>query len=425
MAAVAGTVWEFRATAGASNNGGGFDTASGGTDYSNQDDPELSFSTGELSTAGSGSTALTDDMMGGLFTSNMVGNYIYLETGMNLVDGRYRITAFTDSDNVTLDRAPDDGGGGVSGSDGYVGGAIDKITDAFIDDTNIVTPGNKFHIKNDGTMTISASIATSRDGTDLLPYEFIGYNTTREDDPTATSRPLIACGANSFTVDKFWMLSHIRFTTTNAYGIVTGGYCKLVNCKSNNSSGTATRNAFSSNSSDRYIQCEAESVNGCGFSVGGSSVRLLHCYAHDSADGIRVGNLASNVTIVDCIIYNNTTGIHVPSGNVRNGFVKGNTLNTNTTQIYIDSSYSGGWIIEDNILDAGTDGLELEEAHLTHYVDYNVWDNTTDVTNISKGPNAVTGDPQLTDPSSGDFTLDSSSNAIDAGSKITVPGITV
>lgn len=73
-------------------------------------------------TAGVGITTLTS--VGGGFTAAMVDKYIYLKSGTNLTVGWYKITGHTDTNTITLASAPDDGGGGVSGAVGEVGGVI-------------------------------------------------------------------------------------------------------------------------------------------------------------------------------------------------------------------------------------------------------------------------------------------------------------
>ena len=54
-----------------------------------------------------------------------------------------------------------------------------------------------------------------------------------------------------------------------------------------------------------------------------------------------------------------------------------------------------GWFVESNILDANITGASWTTTTPINFWDYNVWDNTTDVSNVTKGDNAVTGDPGL------------------------------
>lgn len=100
MALTAGTVCEIRTT-GSQNAGGGFYDRNPGTsvDYSQQDSPQLTLT--DLATDGAG-TGLSSATGG--FTAAMAGNLIQI-TGGTLTAGWYEITAYTDTNNVTIDRS--------------------------------------------------------------------------------------------------------------------------------------------------------------------------------------------------------------------------------------------------------------------------------------------------------------------------------
>lgn len=101
MAINATAVWRVRPS-GSNTNGGGYDSAisGAGTDYSQQNSAQLAGSDG----AASGTTTFT----GSSFTSQMVGNAMYV-TGGGLTTGWYFITAFTNSTTITIDRSPGTG----------------------------------------------------------------------------------------------------------------------------------------------------------------------------------------------------------------------------------------------------------------------------------------------------------------------------
>jgi len=115
-------VFEFRTT-GAATNGGIFDSASAGTDYSQQDAAQLALTDCACTTGGTTLTSAT-----GGFTAAMVGNWCYLR-GTHFTTGRYKIVAYTDTNTVTLCADPTDGSNASSGTCN-VGGAIDLPTDA-------------------------------------------------------------------------------------------------------------------------------------------------------------------------------------------------------------------------------------------------------------------------------------------------------
>src|SRR6266498_1166809 len=90
------TAWEVRLS-GHAQNGGGFDAAFGGTDYSQQDAPQAILTDCTFSV---GSTTVTST--GGGFTSQMVGNVMWFG-GIGNDYGRRQITAFVSGTQVTID----------------------------------------------------------------------------------------------------------------------------------------------------------------------------------------------------------------------------------------------------------------------------------------------------------------------------------
>lgn len=154
MATTATAVWRVR-TGGNENNGGGYDPgiSGAGTDYSQQDAAQQLFTT-RLTTSGAGSTTLTDGSAGSLFTSAMVGNAINITAGTNFQTGIYWITAFTDANNVVLDRTPSSGGAGSAGT-GRVGGAWAKVDSANYTSTN-VKAGNIIYYRASGTGSVAS-----------------------------------------------------------------------------------------------------------------------------------------------------------------------------------------------------------------------------------------------------------------------------
>lgn len=121
MAVQATAQWWVR-TDGDNTNGGGYDSgiSGAGTNYSDQASAQLSLT--DLATASAGSTTLTSATGG--FTAAMIGNAIQIVSGTNANAGFYFITGYTDANTVTIDRACDNGSGGLSGGSGKLGGAV-------------------------------------------------------------------------------------------------------------------------------------------------------------------------------------------------------------------------------------------------------------------------------------------------------------
>ena len=410
MAIDAATIWEFRATNGSNNNGGGYANLNPGTsvDYSNQDAAQ--FNPTDLAQAQS-STTLTSATGG--FTAAMEGNVIHITAGTNFDAGWYQITGYTDTNTVTIDRTAASGGAG-SGGTGYVGGAMALFTDAFLDDTNVIVAGNTIWVKNDGTMTLTGAIAIANtSGSDTAQITIEGYNSSRGDNPTGTNRPLIACGENAFGWSGVnnWRLQHLRFTTTEAAGVAFQcQYSYIINCASNNSSGTAGRAAFKTGASATTIGIDAQSANGDALYSSGSYSRHIGGYFHDSVDGIDLDGITSYV--FNCVFDTCT-------GNGLDVAVRDYWLVINCTFYNCGTAINGSsgthFVGINNIFDACTDGAKWSSDYSSsHFFDYNCWDCSTDVTNVTKGDNAVNGDPSMTDPANGNFSIPYNSNCVDA-----------
>lgn len=400
-------VYEFRATGGAAANSGGFRSGGTGTDRSQQDAAHATYT--DIVIDGADDTKITSAADN--FAADDVHNLINITSGTGFTTGRYEITAVA-AGVATLDRAV--GTLSSTGGNATLGGAIDIWTDAIFDDANGVLAGNKLHVKNDGTANLSI-FSVGKDGT-LLKYITVeGYNTTRGDNPVGANRPAIAMGGNAFSIDNRWIFSNFIFTTSHASGVQIGANSKIVNCKSTNASASANRDAFKLESLGGIFRSEAISTNGEAITFNLHDIKVVGCYIHDSLTGINVGGTDSHV-IYGCIFDTCTNGVKVTSGSDGSAVI-GNTFYNCTTQIDAGAT-NDSWTIVNNIFDAGTDGVKWGDADQSMFMDFNCWDNTTDVTNVVKGDNAVTGDPGLTDPANGDFTLGSGSNCLDAGLQV-------
>jgi hypothetical protein len=415
MAIHSTTLWEFRASNGAADNGGGFANLDPGTsvDYGNQISPELVITDG--ATSGIGVTTLTS--VNGGFTAAMAGNVIYLQTGTNLIDDWYQITVFTDTNTVTLDRAPDDGVGGVSGADGNVGGALDILTDAFLDNTTLVVPGQTIYVKNDGTMTLTGAISLANDGNGTNPITLEGYNSSRGDNPVGTDRPLIACAANAFSLGDYWIIKNISGTATSNEGFRADAGSLFINCKMINSSGTANRQGFTLGNAAAIIKCEVQTTNGYGIWRAGNNGAAIACYIHDCSVAGFVG-LSALYDVANCIIDTCGIGIWFPTaddGAV--SFINNNTIyNCTTGLLCIDGDRMQ---VINNIFDNCTTGASWTTEQSSNFFDNNQWSNNgTDVSNVTKGDNALTENVTLTDPANGDFTLPSGAGAIGTGLQV-------
>lgn len=361
----------------------------GGTDYSLQDAAQFNPTDLACLTA---STTLTSATGG--FTAAMVGNIIYITAGTNFAVDWYVITAYTDTNTVTIDRTAASGGDASAGT-GYIGGArvlpVDTHFEAWV-------AGNKMYMEA-GTYTLTGNVNVVNDGTSSAMMQIEGYNSIRGDAPTGTNRPLIAAAANQLYFDAFWRLLHIRVTITVAQGLQFGVSGVIRNCKSENSSGTAGRDAFRTNNAARITDCEGISTNGDAFQSSGNNNIVQYCYFHDSDDGILTeGNGVFLNNILDTIA---SIAIGI-SSTFDNFTINHNTIYNAGTGISLNNSYRVG--IWNNQIINNTTGITAGTEYDSWSVDYNNYNgNTTDVSGVKKGLNATSNAPGFADAANGNF----------------------
>lgn len=411
----ADTVWECRADATANNvNGGGYNAsnASAGTDFSQQETAEDNGT--DLAIDAVDNTIVTSATHNFVAADN--GNIIHITAGTGFTAGWYEI-ASTASNAATLDRAC----GTVGSTNGtwYLGGAISlasALDDEFID---TLVAGNTVWIE-EGTYTLSETASSATNGTATSVITIEGYKTTRGDNPTGTDRPTIACGGYGFYPSgNYWIMRNLIYTGTGSSLAKAPNYGLTENCKSTQSSATADRHAFSIDSPgySSIISCEAESTNGHAIEILGYSTNLIiiGCYIHDSENGIEIQIDSKKIQIVNNIIDTCAIGVATDPGEFKVNII-GNTIYNCTTGIdFTDNGFS---VIVNNIIDNCTTGATQSAEQKNNWWDYNCWDNTTDTSNVTWGSHRVEGDPGMTDPANGDFTLGSGSNCLDTGLQV-------
>jgi hypothetical protein len=367
----------------------------GGYDYSQQAAAQLTLT--DLACAAA-STTLTSATGG--FTALMVGNVIHIVSGTNDAPGWYEITAYSDTNTVTIDRTCATGGD-MSAATGSVGGAWEFGTAVDDDFFEAKVAGNITYIKSGTHATLGETIAASPAGTGALLIRVIGYDMSRAARPTGDNQPLIQCGANTFQVGSasWWALENLRGTGTGSYVFYySGSNGYFYNCKATNSSGFAGRIAFQgvSASSCYFIACEGISTNGPAFSTG----VFVHCYAHDSVTTFTGGTL-----MLFCVSDAGSTY----GANQVSGLTMNNTFYGNGTGLYISGTTTMSIVIN-NIFDGNTTGINASGAKGSTLLLFNSFDNTTDLAANVAGAvqdGNQTGDPGLNDPANGDFSITS------------------
>jgi len=377
----------------------------GGYDYTQQAAAQLSL-TDLAATSASGWLTLTS-VTGG-FTALMVGNIIHITSGTNDIAGWYEITAYTNGNTVTVDRACGSVGN-MSVGVGAVGGAF--LIGGTLDDdfTEAMVAGNTVHVAA-GTYTPGENIVQALNGTVVLPIKWIGYTAARNDTAVGTDRPLFACSTRIMSFGYYSIVKNLRFTSAQTSG-VSFVLSVVVNCKSQNTSASAYT-AFNLGNNSKAFLCEGISTNGTAFIVN-DNICLIGCYAHDSVTGYGMST-STAVRINSCIADTCTTGVSVAGSNEI--YLLNCTIYNCTTGIL--GTTASLLVFINNIIDSCTTGASWTTATPINLWDFNCWNNTTDVNLVSKGPNDITADPLLTNPAAGDFTLQAGSPCLDAGMQI-------
>ena len=411
MAIDAATVWEVRAS-GSSVNGAGFVDRDPGTsvDYSQQDAAQLSVA--DLATDGAG-TGLSSATGG--FTAAMAGNVVQISGG-DLTAGWYEITAYTDTNNVTIDRSA---GASKSGGTGNVGGAFDFGTALDSDFSSAWALGNTCYIES-GSYTIAEDVLSPSHATIAAPITIVGYITTRSTTPYGTDRPLIDCGEFYFRILNWWQVYNVQFTGTDTYVLnAAGSYGFAINCKATNTSASASRNAFFSTTGNMfYAGCEGISTNGPCFTNG----YAFNCYAHDCVTGFH------NMFAVYCCIADTCSTSGMSGSSL--GMWIGNTIYNCGTGINSLSAANRPMFLANNIIDACTTGINADTptyglAAINCVVDATTPFGTNVASCIQIGN--LTSDPAMTNPAAADFSIGTGSNAYKTGFDMTtyIPGVTI
>lgn len=398
-------VYEIRSTADANNvNGGGFNSARGGTDYTLQDAAQLTVTDITCTAASTTISSVT-----GGFTAAMVGNYVHLYTltGTGALPGWYEITTFTDGNNVIVDRTPTDGINNITAGTCKVGGAmsLNSTLDDDLFETAVATNGsggNIFYIQA-GTYTLGEGVSLAKAGGTQAPIKIIGYNATRGDTPTGSNRPTITAGANAFTIGSNWDVYNLIVTTTTANGFTFGASSKVINCKAINKSTTVDRAGFLSNNSGLIFNSEGISYRGRGLQTTSAHSMYIGNWFHASKVGVNLTNTTSTTFLLNNIVSDNINALTVSAAMTGTLQIAGNTLygSENKTGVGIDMitgvTNVRAW---NNIIYGFVTGVAHADTQTVGYDDYNdYFNNTNDVSAAGqwqKGANDAAINPAFT-----------------------------
>ena len=393
-------IFEFRTT-GAATNGGGFNSARGGTDYSQQDADQYAL-TG-LTSVGAGTTILTASA-----AAVMAGNFIYIASGTNFTVGWYEIVSVSVGVSLTVDRACTTGAGALGV--GNIGGSLSTPRKGVY--INLV-PGNICYYKS-GTFTAIETIDSVGDGNSTGNIWNIGYKTTRGDNPTGTDRPIWAMSTYGLWFGKYWRFKNLSVTSTNSQALRFNQDSIAENCKVYNSSASAGGYAFfAENESIRIINCEAICTNGVGIGNDGGGGKtgghvIQGCYIHDSANGINNNGGYNEGSILNCV-FANITGTALKKA-LREPVIGCTFYGGSSPQGVGLDVQSDAVCVMNNIFVNWTTGITMPSGAATSaFIDYNnFYGNTTARTNVSAGDHDTAINPAFVNAGAGNFALGAS-----------------
>ncbi len=174
MAFSSATEWDCRTT-GDDSNGGGFQVGAAGTDYSQQDSPQITYTDMAI-----GATTTQFTSVAHSPTSDIVGNIINVTSGTGFTVQRVQVLSVAGG-IATCDKSL--GTAASTGGNGKLGGALATLGAA----NALVVAQNTVWFKS-GTYTLTASHTIS------VSSRWIGFNTTHGDGGT---HPIVTTSTNS------------------------------------------------------------------------------------------------------------------------------------------------------------------------------------------------------------------------------------
>ncbi len=329
------------------------------------------------------------------FGLNHVGNFIHITAGAAYTVLSWFEIVSVSGVTATLDRAVSTDGAKADGTF-YLGGAISLAganDDAVFE---VQEPGNISFFKN-GTYTLGATVTIAKAGT-ILPIEYRGYATLRGDNPTGSTRPIIATDSISTgTAKNFY---YMQFTGVGDGVVVLQTSSKMVACKITCTSTTADRAAlYMQHAGTMAYLCEAISYRGDAIESL-STTSIIGCYAHSSKRGINIG--AGATSIEGCLIESNVRAAieftaAITAGTTITGCTLYGSENTTGTGVILVTGCTNIRLVN-TIVYGFVTGVSHADAQRIGLDSYNCYfNNDTNVTNWTMAPSSIAADPVFDD----------------------------
>ncbi len=402
MAITATAVWELRTTATASNANGGFwKPGASGTDYSQQD-------TAQYALTGGTTAAANAIILHASAAADMVGNGLHLISGTNVTAGWYEIISVVVGVSITVDRTCTSAAGASMVFN--IGGALSDGVNAPLGGVGGAVAGNTVYIKA-GTYTVSGgnnwNWSSQLSGSTTVQSYVIGYNAARGDNPTGSNRPQVNFGSGTFLTGSICTWMNMSFKSANvtsgqAAAFMSGGNGTVINCKFVNTTTTANIQAFGTPSQMNFYGCEFVSYFGMGIQVpAADDVVFVNCWFHDSPYGIynAYTGAPNKLAVIGCTFSGcSIAGINYVVGSILYiGTIINNTFyGGETSKIGIGLNYLGSYKLNvlNNIFYGLATGFVSGVSY--NYENFNnYFNNTADVSGISKNANSIALDPQF------------------------------
>jgi hypothetical protein len=422
MALSVSTFWEVRPTAGSDSNGGGFHAGASGTDFSQQNAAQYTFS--DLASV----SALVVSSASHNFVASDVGNIMQITAGAGFTTGFYEIVSVA-INQATLDRSP-----GTVGTGGTfaVGGALATISQAI----TAKVQGNVIYVKASGTytVTVTQNLVAGDGGTGNNLTQFIGYTTTRGDNGKATwTTATNSVDLITFAVANNFSFQNFNFTNTagtkgNCFTAGTSGIdgnLQCINC---------IIDGFNIGFNGVFvgtfcwaplilIGCVVKNCVNQGI-LNGYNVVMDGCFIHDNTgDGLAFNNTGTadqSASITRSAFYNNGgKGIQDNSGAGNNNFVRIDQcvfVSNVSHGVNANNGVASCYVVTNSIFDSnGGFGLAVGSWKATYQRSNAFFNNASGkysggIPATPLGEVILTGSP-FTNPATGDFTLNSTAGA--------------
>jgi len=401
MAITANTIYEFQ-SGGSDANGGGFDStiANAGTDYSTSTTAQATLTTASVVAA----TTTDITVSAGDYTvaSTDIGNIFYL-TGGSATAGFYQVVSLPGGNVWRMDRSL-----GTAGQTcpGKMGGCRNLLSSNSF--PAALVAGNKVYVKN-GSYSL-ASFGSQTAGTISAIVQILGYNSTRDDNPTGANRPTLTMAGNTFTLGNFTHFRNFIMTGSATQVLISAAGNTIINSKVTSTNATATSIALNfSGNNTRVIDCEVIAASCIGMNMGLNNPLAFGCYVHGCTTGIK--STGSGATIINNIVSACTTAISLQTTSLLGFCISNNTLFGAETPAGtgIDGSTATAparSIFLNNIIYGFVTGVNWQASTPENWWDYNdFFNNTTNRTNVTAGPHDVAIDPGFTSSAGGDFSI--------------------